>query len=104
MLEAHERHYQELRKARSINGKPYRLIPVPITRKIVEEAGCRGSYLNYYIGNEAVLVPVYGDENDKLGLKIIEGQFPGRRIVGIHVSKLFQYGGMIHCVTQQQPR
>lgn len=104
VLKAHERHYRELRKARGINGKPYNLIPVPITRKIVTEAGCRGSYLNYYIGNEAVLVPIYGDENDKLGLKIIEGQFPSRRIVGIDVSKLFQYGGMIHCVTQQQPK
>lgn len=104
IIEAMEKHFQELKNARSISGKPYHLIPVPITRKIVEEAGCKGSYLNYYIGNEVVLVPIYGDENDELGLKIIGSQFPDRRIVGIKVNKLFQYGGMIHCVTQQQPQ
>ncbi|WP_289140129.1 agmatine/peptidylarginine deiminase [uncultured Brevibacillus sp.] len=104
LLEAYERHYQELRQARNTDGKPFQLIPVPVTRKIVEEAGSKGSYLNFYIGNEVVLVPIYGDEHDKLGLQIIEGQFPGRRIVGINVSKLYPYGGMIHCVTQQQPQ
>lgn len=104
LLEAFEKHYQELRSATNINGKSYNLIPVPITRKIVKEAGCKGSYLNYYVGNEVVLVPIYGDENDELGLKFIEGQFPGRRVVGIDVCTLFQYGGMIHCVTQQQPK
>ena len=57
--------------------------------------------MNFYIGNEVILVPIYGDDHDKLGLQIIEGQFPGRRIVGIYVNELFAYGGMIHCVTQQ---
>ncbi|MFF2879559.1 agmatine deiminase family protein [Bacillus toyonensis] len=101
LLDAQEKHYQELRQARNIDGSPFQLIPVPVTRKVVKEADCKGSYLNFYIGNEVVLVPIYGDEHDKLGLQIIEGQFPGRRIVGIHVNALYAYGGMIHCVTQQ---
>ena len=101
LLEAYEKHYQELRQAKNIDGKPFQLIPVPVTRKVVKEADCKGSYLNFYIGNEVVLVPIYGDEHDKLGLQIIEGQFPGRRIVGIYVNELYAYGGMIHCVTQQ---
>lgn len=50
------------------------------------------------------MVPIYGDEHDKLGLQIIEGQFPGRRIVGMNFSKLYPYGGMIHWVTQQHPQ
>ncbi|GKS13218.1 hypothetical protein YDYSY3_42180 [Paenibacillus chitinolyticus] len=74
------------------------------TRNIVKEAGSKGSYLNFYIGNEVVLVPVYGDEHDSLGLQIMEGLFPGRRIVGINMRKLYAYGGMIHCVTQQHPK
>lgn len=69
---------------------------------MVKEADCKGSYLNFYIGNEVVLVPIYGDEHDKLGLQIIEGQFPGRSVVGVYVNELYAYGGMIHCVTQQQ--
>ncbi|MCR8643373.1 agmatine deiminase family protein [Paenibacillus sp. N1-5-1-14] len=101
LLEAHELHYQQLQQARNTDGKPFQLIPLPLTRKVVKEANCKGSYLNFYIGNEVVLVPIYDDEHDKLALQIIEGQFPGRRIVGIHVSELYAYGGMIHCVTQQ---
>nr|WP_246583028.1 agmatine deiminase family protein [Clostridium simiarum] len=104
LSKAYERHYQELKQARNTDGKPFQLIPVPVTRKVVKEAGCKGSYLNYYIGNEVVLVPIYGDKHDKLGLQIIEGQFLGKRVVGINVNKLYAYGGMIHCVTQQQPK
>lgn len=103
LMEAYEKHYQELQQARNTDGAPFQLIPLPLTRKIVEEAGSKGSYLNFYIGNEVVLVPIYDDEHDKLALQIIEGQFPGRRIVGVNVSKLYKYGGMIHCVTQQHP-
>ncbi|MGE7866018.1 agmatine deiminase family protein [Bacillus paramycoides] len=101
LLEAYEKHYQELQQARNVDGEPFQLIPVPVTRQVVKEADCKGSYLNFYIGNEVVLVPIYGDEHDRLGLRIIEGQFPGRRIVGINVNELYAYGGMIHCVTQQ---
>jgi agmatine deiminase len=104
ILDAQELHYHELKAAKNNEGMPYNLIPVPVTKSNVKEAGCRGSYLNYYVGNEVVLVPTYGDENDLLGLRIIEGQFPGRRVVGIDVCKLFAHGGMIHCVTQQQPK
>lgn len=35
---------------------------------MVKEVDCKGLYLNFYIGNEVVLVFVYGDEYDKLGL------------------------------------
>jgi len=104
MLATYEKHYNELRNARDIDGNPFKLIPVPLTRYNVSGLDYQGSYLNYYIGNEVVLVPTYGDENDTLGMQIIEGQFPGRRVAGIDVCPLYPYGGMIHCVTQQQIR
>lgn len=47
LLEAYEKHYQELRQAKNIDGKPFQLIPVPVTRKVVKEADCKGSYLNF---------------------------------------------------------
>lgn len=103
LAEAHEKHYQEIRKCKTEDGELLNLIPLPLSRKIIERAGCQGSYCNYYIGNKVVLVPTYNDVNDALALKIIEGQFPGRKIVPIDVCKLYPYGGMIHCVTQQQP-
>lgn len=96
--------YTILEHAKNAKGEPYELIEVPLTKEIVEGADCYGSYLNYYIGNEVVLVPIYEDENDEMALEIIADLYPTREIVPIVVNDLFQYGGMIHCVTQQQPQ
>lgn len=42
-------------------------------------------------------------ENDALALEIIAELYPSRKLIPIVVNDLFQYGGMLHCVTQQQP-
>jgi len=63
----------------------------------------KGSYINYYIANKVVLVPNYIDEHDDVANEIIKNLYPGRNVVGIDVRNLFANGGMIHCVTQQQP-
>jgi agmatine deiminase len=62
-----------------------------------------GLYANYYVANDVVLVPVYGDVNDARAKGIIAEHFPGREIIGILAHMLAELGGMIHCVTQQQP-
>lgn len=96
--------YTKLQEARNVDGKPYNIVELPLTKEIVEGADCYGSYLNYYIGNRVVLVPIYEDENDEVAIQMIQELYPNREIVPIVVNNLFQYGGMIHCVTQQQPR
>lgn len=96
--------YTKLKEARNVDGKPYNIVELPLTKKIVEGADCYGSYLNYYIGNKVVLVPIYEDENDEIAIQNIQKLYPNREIVPIVVNNLYQYGGMIHCVTQQQPR
>jgi agmatine deiminase len=63
----------------------------------------KGSYVNYYVANGVVLVPNYGDANDKIANDIIQKQYPDRKVIGIDVRDLYENGGMIHCVTQQQP-
>jgi agmatine deiminase len=62
-----------------------------------------GLYANYYVANNIVLVPVYGDANDAVAKNIIAEHFPGRDIVGIQAWLVADLGGMMHCVTQQQP-
>ncbi len=62
------------------------------------------SYANFYIGNAAVLVPVYSHRNDRKALAILKKLFPGRRIAAIECSALVYGLGSIHCVTQQEPR
>ncbi|MBD9088169.1 MAG: hypothetical protein EGP66_01420, partial [Lachnospira sp.] len=46
------------------------------------EAGERlaASYVNFYIANEAVLVPQFQDKHDKLACDILGKLFPDRRI------------------------
>jgi hypothetical protein len=65
--------------------------------------GYKGSYINYYIANEVVLVPTYNDPNDAVAIQLIQNLYPNRMAIGIDVRNLYEYGGMIHCVTQQQP-
>ena len=89
--------------AKNAEGTPYEIIELPMTAENVEGLDYKGSYLNYYAGNEVVLVPVYGDINDEVATEILAELYAGREIVPIDVTALYQYGGMIHCVTQQQP-
>lgn len=95
--------YNILKNAKNAKNKPYEIIELPLTKKNVDGLKYKGSYLNYYIGNDVVIVPIYKDENDKRALEIIGKLYPTRAIVPIVVNNLFQYGGMLHCVTQQQP-
>ena len=63
----------------------------------------KGNYVNYYVANDAVLVPVYDDPNDSSALSIIQSLYPSKTAVGINCRNMFYEGWMVHCVTQQQP-
>ena len=69
-----------------------------------KKLGYKGSYVNYYIGNTVVLVPNYNDPNDAVANQLIQSLYPNRKVIGIDVRNLYANGGMIHCVTQQQPK
>ncbi|OQY20860.1 MAG: hypothetical protein B6I35_09785 [Anaerolineaceae bacterium 4572_32.2] len=109
-----KKHLEELEGAVTESGKPLILAPVPVTEGIYatrdaptappfEPMPSLGLYANYYVANNVVLVPVYGDANDARAKAIIAEHFPGREIVGILAHMVAELGGMIHCVTQQQP-
>jgi len=90
------------------NGVAYNIVNLPLTQNNVfttsgSNTYSKGSYVNYYVANDAVLVPVYNDANDSIALGIIQGLYPTKTAVGIDCRDLFNYGGMVHCVTQQQP-
>lgn len=65
---------------------------------------CIASYMNFLIVNGGVIVPQYGDENDKLALEQIQAMFPERKVVGVDTVEVVYGGGNIHCITQQQPK
>lgn len=98
-----------LYNAKSKNGNAYNFVEIPLTKNNVvtqygKDLGYKGSYINYYIGNTVVLVPNYKDPNDETANNIIKNLYPTRTVVGIDVRNLYENDGMIHCVTQQQPK
>ena len=61
------------------------------------------SYLNFYLCNEGVVVPLSGDPSDDEALQRIRAAFPDRRIVGVPGLTIAYGGGGPHCITQQVP-
>ncbi len=99
----------KLYAAKNKNGTAYTFVKVPLTQNNVvttngTNLGYKGSYVNYYIANNKVLVPNYNDPNDAVANGIIQALYPTRTVVGIDVRNLYENGGMVHCVTQQQPQ
>ena len=97
---------KKLLTATNIDGEPYEFIFLPSTKDaVVEVKGewMKGSYLNFYVGNKVVLVPNYNDKNDKIANQILQELYTDKEIISIDVRNLYADGGMIHCVTQQQP-
>ena len=96
---------EELKKFRQLNGKPFKLIPLPwIEAKWDEDERLPATYANFLIINGAVLVPTYQDKNDEEALKIFKKAFPKRDIIGIDCSTLIRQHGSLHCVTMQYPK
>ncbi len=94
--------------ATDIENVAYNFITIPLTQNDVTTAygsnlGYKGSYANYYIANTVILVPNYNDPNDVIANAIIQELYPNRTVIGIDVRNLYENGGMVHCVTQQQP-
>ncbi|MFT6245884.1 MAG: agmatine deiminase [Crocinitomicaceae bacterium] len=94
--------------ATNTGGTAYNYLYLPLTQNNVvttynDDLGYKGSYVNYYIGNDVVLVPTYNDPMDATAISILQGFYSNRTVVGADVRNLYAYGGMIHCVTQQQP-
>jgi agmatine deiminase len=61
-------------------------------------------YLNFYVGNNFVVIPVTGHEADKDMVQMIGDFFPGREMVPLEIGRILAIGGGgIHCITQQVP-
>lgn len=98
-----KQNYELLSRETDQDGCPLTVIKLPMPGKVGAERRLPASYANFYIGNDVVMVPVFGHKNDKVALKIIEEAFPERKVVGINCREMVHGLGTIHCISQQQP-
>ncbi len=112
-----EENYRILQNSTDQDGKPLRIIRIPMPPTLYSEADKTGgevpvrSYLNYAVTNGAVLMQTYWKPGRSDTLKTTEDQvkgtfrsvFPGRDIIGIDAENVNQWGGGIHCITQHMP-
>jgi agmatine/peptidylarginine deiminase len=96
---------EQLHTFRTIDGRPYRLLPLPMPHPIYElNNRLPATYANFLVINGAVLVPTYAQPDlDAKAMHIIGEAFPGRDIVGIDCRPLIQQHGSLHCCTMQFP-
>ena len=81
------------------------LIPVPAPKTVKDDEGWVDySYINHYVCNGAVILCGFADENDEVAMEIMDKAYPGRKIVLVDAREIFNRGGGIHCITQQQPK
>ncbi|MET0372119.1 MAG: agmatine deiminase family protein [Sphingobium sp.] len=80
------------------------IAPIPSPGRIeVNGEAVPASYMNFYIGNAAIVVPIYGRPNDQAALDALRPFFPGRDIVGLRSDAILSGGGSFHCCSQQMP-
>jgi agmatine deiminase len=109
----------DARDARGRQLKVHKLpMPGPLRMTRAEAAGVVGgegakprragerlaaSYVNFYIANGGVVVPLLDARTDRAALAKIRRLFPGRKVVGVPAREILLGGGNIHCITQQIP-
>ena len=87
-------------------GRPLEVVRLPSPGLLLDHEGeiLPASYCNFYIANDAVLVPTYGVPSDARAEAVLRQAFPGHEVVMVPADAICAGGGNIHCITQQQPR
>jgi agmatine deiminase len=91
--------------ARRLKAANLDIVTLPSPGRISDEEGeiIPASYMNFYIGNAAVVVPHYGASNDRAAVEVLQALFPDRVAIGLRADHLLTGGGSFHCISQQVP-
>jgi len=114
---------ERLSDSRDACGRRFKVhkvpMPGPLEMTAIEAAGLKpragtkprrggerlaASYVNFYIANGGVVVPLLDPRLDAQVLAQLQQIFPQRRVVGVPAREILLGGGNIHCITQQIPR
>ncbi|MEV8319790.1 agmatine deiminase family protein [Streptomyces sp. NPDC059900] len=96
-----------LSEATDAQGRRFEVIdlPQPDLYEITGEGDdFVSTYANFYIANDSVFMPKFGDRKaDKRAKSILQEHFPKRDIVPVAIDTIASGGGGIHCSTHDQP-
>jgi agmatine deiminase len=114
--------YERLRRARDARGRALEVQKIhqpgplyitaaeaegidPRAGSVARRAGDRmpASYINFYVGNKHVVMPLYDKRWDAAAKRTLGRLFPSRSVIGIASREVLLGGGNIHCITQQIP-
>lgn len=114
--------YERLRRARDARGRALTVHkihqPGPLFMTAEEAAGVDAregsrprragdrlpaSYINFYVANRHVVMPLFDKRFDGAALRTLRRLFPTREVVGVATREVLLGGGNIHCITQQVP-
>ncbi len=114
---------QLLESSTDAKGRPVRVVKLPLPQPLFyteeEATGVQtvpgtiprepntrmaASYVNFYIANGGVVMPLFGVPEDVAAQRVLAEVFPDRQVVGVQTREVLLGGGNIHCITQQQPR
>ncbi|MCS0502547.1 agmatine deiminase [Ancylobacter mangrovi] len=114
--------FERLSRATDARGRPIEVVRLPLPGPLYRTAGeaiadapvgnsyqrhaqerLGASYVNFYIGNGFVLMPLLDPAHDEEARAILARLFPDREVVGVPTREVLLGGGNIHCITQQQP-
>ncbi|MFI2357354.1 agmatine/peptidylarginine deiminase [Streptomyces anulatus] len=96
-----------LSKATDARGRRFEVIDLPqpdLDRITGEGDDFVSTYANFYVANDSVFMPRFGDRKaDDRARGILQDQFPDRDIVPVVIDTVASGGGGIHCATHDQP-
>ncbi|MFE6853849.1 agmatine deiminase family protein, partial [Streptomyces sp. NPDC057674] len=96
-----------LSKATDARGRRFEIIDLPqpdLDRITGEGDDFVSTYANFYIANDAVFLPKFGDRKaDNRAKGILQEHFPQRDIRMVPIDTIASGGGGIHCSTHDQP-
>lgn len=107
---------EQLKGFSTVDGKPFRLLALPLPAPILEsdfpdavasegDQRLPATYANFLVINGAVLYPTYNQpDNDQRAAEVLQEAFPDREIIGIDCRVLIRQHGSLHCVTMQYPK
>ena len=114
--------FERLHEARDARGRRLKVVrlpmPGPLYMRAREAAGIipregsrarvagerlAASYVNFYIADGGIVMPLLDARTDRLAAARLKRLFPGRRVLGVPAREILLGGGNIHCITQQIP-